>query len=286
MSRKSIKKSQPKDFEAKKKNPFSLGDDSNIDNDFKPFRIGGVDTGLEFKKGGIKSTIAEFETSKETTQELNVTKIKGNRIPSLYEPQIIFQNANNDDATTGLWLNVFYGGGTYLRANSGQFIIESDTALSFLTGTDAGEDFVLREGTITSYETYFEVKNTREMFLYPDSTTSDYFKIDVDADGVTALSTVDSDGSVGHLTLDADGNTIISIDDGNESGGAFHVTPTGATNRAFSMYGEVDNFTTFLMYEMGGASTSDYFKIDTIEHGATTLSTVDAAATAASSSLL
>ena len=195
MPRKGISQSHPKDFEPKKKNPISLGDDSNIDNDFKPFRIGGVDTGLEFKLDGIKSTIAEFETLKETTQELNVTKIKGNRIPGLYEPQIIFQNANSTDESTGLWLNVFSGGGTYLRANSGQFIIEADSALSLLTGTGVGDALVLREGTITSYETYLEVKNTRELFLYADGTTSDYFKIDVDADGVTALSTVDSDGS-------------------------------------------------------------------------------------------
>ena len=268
MPRKGISQSHPKDFEPKKKNPISLGDDSNIDNDFKPFRIGGIDTGLEFKLDGIKSTTAEFETLKETTQELNVTKIKGNRIPGLYEPQIIFQNANSTDETTGLWLNVFSGGGTYLRANSGQFIIEADSALSFLTGTDAGEDFVLREGTITSYETYFEVKNTRELFLYADGTTSDYFKIDVDADGVTALSTVDSDGSAGNLTLDIDGDITLDAH-GKQINFAFN----GTNLVLFDMNAEE-------LRIMNSANQNDYFNIVVGTEGATTLSTIDADTTA------
>ena len=33
--RRSIKTSSPSDFEPKRKNPISLGSDSNIDNDFK-----------------------------------------------------------------------------------------------------------------------------------------------------------------------------------------------------------------------------------------------------------
>ena len=270
MPRRSIKKSQPKDFEAKKKNPISLGDDSNIDNDFKPFRIGGIDTGLEFKLDGIKSTTAEFETLKETTQELNVTKIKGNRIPGLYEPQIIFQNANSTDETTGLWLNVFSGGGTYLRANSGQFIIEADSALSFLTGTDAGEDFVLREGTITSYETYFEVKNTRELFLYADGTTSDYFKIAIGAEGATTISTIDADTTAGHLTLDIDGNIALDAADV----GLIYLKNAGTTYGTFSVH---HNASWIELYEDGGASTSDSFTIATYENAKTVISTTDGA---------
>ena len=210
MPRKSINKSLPKDFEPKKKNAISLGDDSNIDNDFKPFRIGGVDTGLEFKLDGIKSTTAEFETFKETTQELNVTKIKGNRIPALDEPQLIIQNKNVTDDTTGLWFNVYSDGTGYLKSNSGQLIFEADTAISFLTGDGAGEDFVVREGTFASYLDYFKVKNTRELFLYADGTTDDYFEIDVDANGATAISTVDADAALAHLTLDPDGDLLIS----------------------------------------------------------------------------
>ena len=36
--RKSLKQSKPTDFEPKRKNPISLGSDSNIDKDFKPLK--------------------------------------------------------------------------------------------------------------------------------------------------------------------------------------------------------------------------------------------------------
>ena len=60
--RRSIKTSSPSDFEPKRKNPIQLGSDSNLDNDFKPLKIGGESTGLEFSKGKIKSSADEFIT--------------------------------------------------------------------------------------------------------------------------------------------------------------------------------------------------------------------------------
>ncbi len=102
-----ISKSSPKDFEPKVKNKFSLGLDSNIDNDFKPFKIGDIATGLEFKLGSIRSTADEFITSKETTEQLNVTKIKGNRVGSQTEPQFLFQSPDETTSSAGLWFNCF-----------------------------------------------------------------------------------------------------------------------------------------------------------------------------------
>ena len=48
-----------------------------------------------------------------------------------------------------------------------------------------------------------------------------------------------------------------------------------------SFYGAADDQSIFRMYEMGGASTADYLEINVAEHGATTIHTVDGAATAA-----
>ena len=47
MPRKSIQKSQPKDFEPKRKNPISLGSDSNLDTELKPLIIDNLTTNLE-----------------------------------------------------------------------------------------------------------------------------------------------------------------------------------------------------------------------------------------------
>jgi hypothetical protein len=53
---------------------------------------------------------------------------------------------------------------------------------------------------------------TEMRYLY-DATN--YFSIDVAANGATTLSTVDSDGAVGHLTLDSDGDIILDADGAN-----------------------------------------------------------------------
>ena len=82
MPRRSIKKSNPGDFEPRKRNPISLGLDSNLENDFKELRIGGLGTGLEFSLYEIKSTVYNFATHKETTQQLNVTSLRGNKAGS------------------------------------------------------------------------------------------------------------------------------------------------------------------------------------------------------------
>ena len=162
--RRSIKTSSPSDFEPKRKNPISLGSDSNIDNDLKPLTIGGVPTGLEISNDTIASNVENFVTLKEKTQELNVSIIKGNRIPSLGEPQIIFQNANATDNSSGLWLNVFTDGTTFLKANDGQFAM-AGTLMSFIVGDDSGEDFLIKSGTFTSNVDIFKVDNGGSVFL-------------------------------------------------------------------------------------------------------------------------
>ena len=54
--RRSIKTSNPSDFEPKRKNPISLGSDSNIDNDLKSLKIADNNTGIELSKNNISIT--------------------------------------------------------------------------------------------------------------------------------------------------------------------------------------------------------------------------------------
>tara|TARA_Y100000593_G_scaffold52649_1_gene98798 strand:- start:198 stop:1700 length:1503 start_codon:yes stop_codon:yes gene_type:complete len=66
--------------------------------------------------------------------------------------------------------------------------------------------------------------------------------------------------------------------------GAFQNAGSGTTVRAsatwMSLQGDI-NTTDLIMYSEGGHGTSDTFKVSVAEHGATTISTTDAAATAA-----
>ena len=64
-----ISEKNPKDFELLKKNPISLGDDSNLDNDFKELRVGGLGLGQEFSLSEIRYT-KDVRTFREITEEL------------------------------------------------------------------------------------------------------------------------------------------------------------------------------------------------------------------------
>ena len=150
--RKSINTSSPSDFEPKRKNPISLGSDSNIDNDFKPLKIGGVSTGLEFSKNKILSSAEEFVTLKEKTEHLKVSKITGNKSAGFYSPQVIIQSDNATDSDSGLWFNVFTSGMTFLKAN-GTFATLSLEAVSSIynaCGDDNAYGFVWNRGTFES----------------------------------------------------------------------------------------------------------------------------------------
>ena len=219
MPRKSISQSQPKDFEPKKKNPISLGDDSNIDNDFKPFRIGGIDTGLEFKKGEIKSSASNFITLQETTEILNVTKIKGNRSGSQEVPNFIFQNPDPVSADSGLWVNVATGGLSILRSygSAAHMVQQSESSFFFVGGADDGDLVKWQRGTswLTPDSTAMQLDlyNT-SLSIFDRSDGGDYFKIDVTTHGATTISTVDDDATAAHLTLDTDGSIILDPADG------------------------------------------------------------------------
>jgi len=215
--KRSINKSQPKDFEPKKKNPISLGNDSNIDNDFKPFRIGGIDTGLEFKNGEIKSSANNFITLQETTEILNVTKIKGNRSGSQEVPNFIFQNPDPTSPDTGLWVNVATGGLSILRSygSAAHMVQQSESSFFFVGGADDGDLIKWQRGTswLTPDSTAMQLDlyNT-SLSIFDRSDEGDYFKIDVTTHGATTISTVDDDATAAHLTLDVDGDILLETE--------------------------------------------------------------------------
>ena len=65
----------------------------------------------------------------------------------------------------------------------------------------------IKDGTASHFE--LDCDNTR-LRIFDDTSESDHLTIEVGANGATTISTVDNDGTAGHLTLDPDGDVIVS----------------------------------------------------------------------------
>ena len=266
----------PKDFEPRRKNAVSLGSDSNIDNDFKAFKIGDIPTGLEFKLGEIRSNASNFVTLKETTEELFVTKIKGNKSGYSYTPQLLIANPDDDIGTNGIWFNVLSTGSSFINVtgDDAALFLESDTLQYYHIGDDSGNSFIWKYGDLSGSSTsLMNLNHEGSLTLYSTADANDYFKIAIGSAGATTISTVDNSGSAADLHLDADG--VIKID----------AAPVGSSDSIqFIMDGNVSaafqhhHSATYLrFYENGGASTSDYLDISCGANGATLIQTVDGA---------
>ena len=112
--------------------------------------------------------------------------------------------------------------------------------------------------------------------FYKAGDTDDLCTLTVAANGATTITTTDSDGAAGDLTLQPDGRIQFIVGDALASGIKMSC---GGTNQFAEFWGEADSHSTFTMYEMGGQSTDDYFKIQVDEEAATIISTVDAGGT-------
>ena len=141
-----------------------------------------------------------------------------------------------------------------LNADGGQVTIKDDTASHFL----------------------FDCDNTK-FTMYDDANANDYFSIAITAEGATTISTVDADTDVAHLTLDADGDIYLDAVLAN-SGDVIGLKNAGTTFSAFQIH---HSASWFYLYENGGASTTDFLSIKVEANGESTISTNDAAGTAA-----
>tara|TARA_R100001129_G_scaffold182277_1_gene162677 strand:- start:850 stop:2790 length:1941 start_codon:yes stop_codon:yes gene_type:complete len=110
--------------------------------------------------------------------------------------------------------------------------------------------------------------------------TGDYFSISTTTHGATTFKTLDDNATAADLIFSPDGDAIFNILDADPAS-LFKIATVGGTNHFLEISGEDGNYSRFKMYEQGGSSTDDYFKIEVGEHGATTISTEDNAGTAA-----
>ena len=128
--------------------------------------------------------------------------------------------------------------------SSGGISFDGSTANGVLTYKDADE------ATVEQYLTFENSSNISTLGLMSNEDTGDVFKIATTTHGATTLTTMDDDAAAANLSLIVDG--------------VFSVTTAGGRNNFF----KADN-------------SDDYFSINVGTDGATTISTTDAAGTAA-----
>ena len=154
---------------------------------------------------------------------------------------------------------------------TGNFILDASGDIEL--NADGG-DVKIYDGTAKHF--VFDCNNTR-MRIFDDTTESDFLDITVGANGVTSITTVDNDGASGDLTLSPDGKIKLTALDGV----ADSIQCNVGSNTFASFQVEDGSYSQLRLYENGGESSNDYLEIKCEEHGATTISTLDASATAA-----
>ena len=256
-----------KDFEPKVRNKISLGSDSNIDNDFKAFKIGDIPTGLEFKIGAIRSTAEEFITKKETTEQLTVTTIRGNVGGTNTEPQFIFQKPDETNPSAGLWFNCFGETGNLIRSagTTGHLHLEADGTQYQYMGDHADNSFQWMFGDAVSGTQIMSLEHEGELKLYSTADSGDYFSIAVGSAGATTITTVDNAASAAHLIFDVDGQIELNAD----QNGIYFKDDTVTLAWLTKHPGGIS----FFIYD--DATTSDFLKFEVIANSATTISTTD-----------
>ena len=153
----------------------------------------------------------------------------------------------------------------------GHLNVKPDGNINLLSGSGDGLINISKQDDI--YATFNVHHGVSDLKLFENGGASqnDYLSIQVGAHGATELITEDGAAAAANFKVTADGLILLNA-----------VNKTQFMN-AGTLFGEVkvDTTSQFVLYEQGGATSDDSFIISTATHGATTFTTVDAAAAAA-----
>ena len=190
-------------FESKRKNPIELGDDSNLEPNLKPIKIGGKNSILELSNGKLKvrgtidaSAITVDGASVQTGTEAGATQLN----------ELSDVTYSSGDLTISSLDTII----------SGDLTIDSSGDIILDTTSGNGEGIFLKdEGT--TYGMFDIHHNATYFTLYEQggASTDDYMSIRINEHGATTFTTVDAAGTSGDLTMDVDGDIKL-----NPHGGA------------------------------------------------------------------
>ena len=216
---------------------------------------------LQTGTGGIELNQAQFDLTK--YDDIN------------YKDTVFSILNEKKGETTSLKLGTLANPTLLTVDKAGDFTLDVSGDITF--DADGGQVYI-KDGGNNHFA--FDCDDTK-MTIYDDTTDNDYFYIQTAANGATKLSTIDSDGAVGHLNIAPDGHIQLQIIDGEQDAIEFLTS----SNKFGSLYAEDGAHSTFKLYENGGESTNDYCTLYVEEHGATVLRTLDATANAANLTL-
>ena len=238
-------------FEPNRKNPILLGDDDVLDNHLKVLKIGGINTMLslsedELKIGGnlflggkLTSNLLECDSDYLTIKpnqytrftstdfsghlDLYVTSGHAYWLPSGNTSYVINNGKGTHNFGTLSQISMFsmsLTGATFTIEEDGdaenflQLSVYEHGAAKIKTHDEDSRDAHM---TFETDGTTFFISRTAGntglfSFSYNEATLINNLYIEVDATGVAAIGTEDSDGNVGHLTLEPNGDLVLDPD--------------------------------------------------------------------------
>ena len=184
------------------KNIISLGNDSTLESDLKPLKVGEKNTPIE---------LSESEVNVRGTINAEAINVKGSAVQigtdagatQLSELSDVTYSSGDLTITD---LDTIVSSGDVTVDSGGKISLDStndsNSAIDGTTFKTAGTEFA----AITSHHSL----STLTLYEAGGSSTDDYFTISVDAAGATTLETVDAGGSAGNITLNPDGGVLVS----------------------------------------------------------------------------
>ena len=136
MPRKSINTSLPKDFEPRRKNPISLGKDSNIDNDSKSLKIGEEHTGIEFATDSVLFTKDVIIAGESTIKDVSITNLEVDGTITLDTSESLAVHINTGDSKIAKISSVANQGSLYLYS-----VLDSNDYSLLTTAADGATTF-------------------------------------------------------------------------------------------------------------------------------------------------
>ncbi len=186
------------------KNIISLGNDSTLESDLKPLKVGEKNTPIE---------LSESEVNVRGTINAEAINVKGSAVQTgtdagatqLSELSDVTYSSGDLTITD---LDTIVSSGDLIVDSGGKISLDStndsNSAIDGTTFKTAGTEFA----AITSHHAL----STLTLYEAGGSSTDDYFEIQVDAAGATKLNTVDAGGATAHLTLNPDGDVKFDSD--------------------------------------------------------------------------
>ena len=184
------------------KNIISLGDDSTLESDLKPLKVGEKNTPIE---------LSESEVNVRGTINAQAINVNGSAVQTGTDAGATQLNELSDVSyssgdLTITDLDTIVSSGDVTVDSGGKISLDSTNdsngAIDGTTFKTAGTEFA----AITSHHAL----STLTLYEAGGSSTDDYFTISVDSAGATTLETVDAGGSAGNITLNPDGGVLVS----------------------------------------------------------------------------